>query len=142
MEGWSCRDWGGGERKTEKEKVREGERGADTGTQTKKNTHILSPRRRRRRRKNTSGNDTTHLNEIRFVCVTVDALSCVDEFALEQVSSPLDGVLDGVRVVLEGAQGDGSLWGVRRAAVALRQVWHDHLRKRERERRMRARDRE
>mmetsp|Transcript_10588 Transcript_10588/g.33492 ORF Transcript_10588/g.33492 Transcript_10588/m.33492 type:complete len:836 (-) Transcript_10588:341-2848(-) len=49
------------------------------------------------------------------------------EELLEEVARPLDGVLDGVGEVLEGAKGNGLLGGILRVAVGLRLEGQDHL---------------
>ncbi len=69
-----------------------------------------------------------HLGTLDSREVLVDVLPGVGKQTLEGVPGPLEGVLDGVGEVLEGADGNGFLGGVLRGAVALGHVRKDHLR--------------
>ena len=67
------------------------------------------------------------LEEVCLLQVLLGGQGCLGEGALEQVPGPLQGVLDLVGEVLEGADGDGLLRGIARGAVRLGEVWDDDL---------------
>mmetsp|Transcript_25221 Transcript_25221/g.43551 ORF Transcript_25221/g.43551 Transcript_25221/m.43551 type:complete len:980 (-) Transcript_25221:283-3222(-) len=67
------------------------------------------------------------LEVVGVVEVCIDVVGALPEEALEEVAGPLDGVLDGVGEVLEGADGDALLRRIVRRAVVLRQERHHHL---------------